>query len=403
MLLLLHLDDDAERASHNVIQLWYSAFIPQSLLGELQGPIAELIRRVNDEIHQETQGKVHSATFPFEKGSIQLTLTREAWLSLTDYLQPPKITMRNARYLRIAVTLAPHRVDYMEESFVRQDPSTRLGAYKFREDGVLLPLGLSKASYNVPNPTMFSNSQIWPMMDYANPLDGWAAQDVDQASGAAEKDVYGKLFYYLLDLIAKVHRRLNNANISFRVFNDDAAVLAEHLCDERFDRIEVSNVSDIGYLGPRPCVDILGSLLKAPKCNQHATLITLFMSAVCDMVTIEEAAPELPHGFQWWEDILNLWIQDRHFDARMACLYKCRDMVFDYDKYFQQYMALHEFETIGTSLDLEMKSQNTVIEEWPMRVKLLPDQPGAKEEFGKVLASSHVGWERYVEWKVAPR
>ena len=34
-----------------------------------------------------------------------------------------------------------------------------------------------------------------------------------------------------------------------------------------------------------------------------------------------------------------------------------------------------------------------------MRLKLRPEQVGAKEEFAILLASSHSGAERYVEWK----
>jgi hypothetical protein len=41
-----------------------------------------------------------------------------------------------------------------------------------------------------------------------------------------------------------------------------------------------------------------------------------------------------------------------------------------------------------------MKKQHTVIEKWPMVLKLRPGQKGAKEEFEMLLSSGYVGTER---------
>lgn len=46
-----------------------------------------------------------------------------------------------------------------------------------------------------------------------------------------------------------------------------------------------------------------------------------------------------------------------------------------------------------------MKEKHTVIEKWPFRLKLRPGQPGAQEEFDRLLAGGVSGKERYVEWK----
>jgi len=64
-------------------------------------------------------------------------------------------------------------------------------------------------------------------------------------------------------------------------------------------------------------------------------------------------------------------------------------------------MREEHFQEIGCHLGLTMERPHTIIEEWPMRLKLLPDLAGAKEEFEILLASSHTGAERYVEWKWA--
>lgn len=48
---------------------------------------------------------------------------------------------------------------------------------------------------------------------------------------------------------------------------------------------------------------------------------------------------------------------------------------------------------------LAVKDRHTIVEEWPLRLKLRPNQVGAQEEFEILASSAHTGAERYVEWK----
>ena len=57
------------------------------------------------------------------------------------------------------------------------------------------------------------------------------------------------------------------------------------------------------------------------------------------------------------------------------------------------------FAKMSWSVGLMVKEENTIIEKWPMRLKLSLPQPGAQEEFDILQASGHSGNERYVEWK----
>lgn len=50
-------------------------------------------------------------------------------------------------------------------------------------------------------------------------------------------------------------------------------------------------------------------------------------------------------------------------------------------------------------LGAAIKDNHTVVEKWPFRLKLRPGQPGAQEEFDRVLAGGVSGKERYVEWQ----
>lgn len=64
-----------------------------------------------------------------------------------------------------------------------------------------------------------------------------------------------------------------------------------------------------------------------------------------------------------------------------------------------RYMEHEDFHGAGEAAGVRMKPKNTVVAEWPLRLKLRPHQKGAKEEFEEKLGSSHTGVERYVEWQ----
>jgi hypothetical protein len=115
----------------------------------------------------------------------------------------------------------------------------------------------------------------------ASPFAGWSLQEVmAQSSGAATNDIGGKLFYHIRRHLSLFHGRINSAPTAFRFLHLDATELSSHLDSEHFDRIEVSNISDMQHLGTPKTIECVGSLLQFHSVNPHATLIMLFMSAV---------------------------------------------------------------------------------------------------------------------------
>ena len=58
-----------------------------------------------------------------------------------------------------------------------------------------------------------------------------------------------------------------------------------------------------------------------------------------------------------------------------------------------------DFNTIEEICGVTIKDSHTIVEQWPLRLKLQPHQAGAQDEFKILLASDHCGHERYVEWK----
>lgn len=64
-----------------------------------------------------------------------------------------------------------------------------------------------------------------------------------------------------------------------------------------------------------------------------------------------------------------------------------------------RFMKKLKFSEAAQLCGTEMNKNHTIIEKWPFRLKLRPGQPGAQEEFDRMLGGGVSGKERYVEWK----
>lgn len=85
--------------------------------------------------------------------SLRVTLKREEWLTISRFCDAPTLTYEKAGNIRLAVTLAPKRVDYRDRwCYSEPSPFVRIAKQQFREDGLLLPFGSSRVGFNTPNP-----------------------------------------------------------------------------------------------------------------------------------------------------------------------------------------------------------------------------------------------------------
>lgn len=57
-------------------------------------------------------------------------------------------------------------------------------------------------------------------------------------------------------------------------------------------------------------------------------------------------------------------------------------------------MEHFSFDKIQSLSGSKIKEPHTVVEKWPMKLKLRHGEKGAKEEFDALFTSSHVGTER---------
>lgn len=89
--------------------------------------------------------------------------------------------------------------------------------------------------------TLFDESGLWWLPDIsADPLFGWNQTEVKTARGAPAHDAYGKLYFYVVDLLSSVHGKVQGLSVEFQLYGDNAENLPQRLGYAKFDRIEVS-------------------------------------------------------------------------------------------------------------------------------------------------------------------
>ncbi|KAI0426602.1 hypothetical protein F5Y09DRAFT_351075 [Xylaria sp. FL1042] len=411
-LLIMLIEEDPNIAAESMLHVWYSALVTEACYTLLQKKLKPIIEDVCSKIVGRPYQTLFGKTWNFGGSSLRLVLTREAWMMLPSYFDVPRgMTKEIAQAVRQAVVNAPSRVDYVDRAVMLRSPAAGLGMIKYRDDGVLVPFGQVREAFSIPNPTFFESSNKWPMMDSADPTDGWSIKTfLATKAGPAKKDTYGQLHHYLKHLFVDFHRYLHSKPVAFELHHVDAKVLNDTLARREFDRIEVSNICDSNYLGIAATLKIFGPLLRRPSTNPHATLITAFLNAVPEAKMISQSIYPVPEAFVTLTDIeatlkyigSDLTMLAERFaqtDAiKMDCAVK---LVGDMDMYFDLYMHLYEFVHAALSAGVEMKKRHTIIPPWPLRVNggLHPTQRD-KEDFKLLLGSAHIGHERYVEWKV---
>ncbi|KAF4438482.1 hypothetical protein F53441_12776 [Fusarium austroafricanum] len=289
LLLIAFTARDPDDTAECMVHIWYSMAIRSSDLEFLQRRAGVPILRVWYLLRNTPDDTVVGTTFTSGKRHLKLTLTKRAWYRLLGFLYIPEgLSLEKANDMRTHTTLSRDRMDFHERHYIFLAPVHRLANLRFRTEGLLLPFGAPRERFSIPNPTFFQDG-FWPLHDMADPLAGWSAKDVEATPiGHATSDIYGKLFYHIKYTIKSFLERISNLSLAIRLLNVDARHLPAHLGPERFDRIDVSNLTDRIYLGIRPTLEVMSPLLQSRSVNPHATLLALFANVIVDNMTFED-------------------------------------------------------------------------------------------------------------------
>lgn len=153
MLLIFLTTAELQKAISCVMHVWYSALIRTEHLQLIRENVYPLVNDVCSKIRNKSQRTLLGKTWTFGCRSLRAVLTREAWMTLLQMLEPQAgLTVEKASEIRTAVTLAAERQDYLDRKLAVMEPAHRVCAETFRKDGLLLPLGYSRKDFAVPNP-----------------------------------------------------------------------------------------------------------------------------------------------------------------------------------------------------------------------------------------------------------
>lgn len=145
----------------------------------------------------------------------------------------------------------------------------------------------------------------------------------------------------------------------FELYHMDVVELLQHLHRDWYDRIEVgilvkwqppvtdaklhtlpqmANISDEGYVGTRESLNMLTPFLRTPQQNPHATILTLYLNAVMEVVKMgdeKEAAPDVRLLTQYLPNF-RLFPPPLVNGAEMCRLWDARALTLDVEKFFKK-------------------------------------------------------------------
>ena len=142
-------------AAEALIHVWYSAFVPSSLVTSLKDQVGSLLQdNCTHTIEAAHDGMIRK-TWTFSPSRVlSITLPEDKWPLVSEYLEVPAgLTEQSAKEIRAAVVMSPERADYRDRWYFKDaTPCMRLAKRRFRSDGLLLPFGHPRTGFNVPNP-----------------------------------------------------------------------------------------------------------------------------------------------------------------------------------------------------------------------------------------------------------
>ena len=241
-------------------------------------------------------------------------------------------------------------------------------------------------------------------------MNGWPTEDIlksGRAHGVPKNDVYGAVYHHVRDVVHRFCERLQKLDISFEMnqcnawyLNEHMATDGRHFCSYRFDRIDLSNITDSMYLGSN-IISSFAPFLKSPAENPHATILTLYMntlkesrpaeSNVTKQKRIDEVMRLMPLTPR---DPLN-HLHRAHYHNLANAVAFFIDSEALYRRFYDEVLM-----PTGKKYNIAVKEKNTIMERWPFALKGGKDVDSEKLELRAMLRSGVKGYALYVEWKL---
>lgn len=246
-------------------------------------------------------------------------------------------------------------------------------------------------------------------MDSFDPLNGWPITVITTPSidvPSPKNDAYGLLYYYLFDHLANFHKRLTsseNKAVHFTLLSCDAKNISNipGIVAHSFDLVDVSNITDRGYLG----VETTLITIARPLLKPDGQLITLFMNYIADL--------QLQNGSGWESeqaqtmlkrasDCLSLDGMMEHFGPMNMLPYRFMnfmDNLKEHDKAWTEYLQTLELEKTAKHMGMKVvKMEKPYRFDVELNKSLRSRFKAIKEILMDRGASGISGHEVYVVW-----
>ncbi|KAG5978949.1 hypothetical protein E4U55_005718 [Claviceps digitariae] len=375
-LLCLSGNDHMTMTAEAMIHMWYSSRLSEDVHEHVQNGLAHIrsrMRKSPGSFLNDPDPTSRCATLEWKQKNIKLTLglsdeQKSSFHKTVDVA--PDLT----RLDELCTQYEDRRKDV--ESFfgnsARMTRSRALGMLMWRVDGSEHPQG-----------SMAEPLSEWPMELLDHPVEDFLAVN----------DVYGKMFYYLRDLLLQFQIRCQSLQLEIELCCIPPKQLPEYLKvnpEDKFDRIEVSQNRLDGTDKTKTSLGEVWEIFRPTSTILDEYTVTAQDSAwnAAQFPSPKDVARRRV-GIQMWEN----WDarSDRHLhDPKLFGFHLLGQ---DETKYMES--------VVGTGfLGLECTRKNRITKRWPNRlIHSRSDKPGI-EKFNRF-----VGWvdnkpQRWLEWQL---
>ncbi|OAA33969.1 MYND finger family protein [Metarhizium rileyi] len=425
MHLLFAQNQDPYLNAEAAIHLMYSAKLPRLLwdhIAKVMGPYFCDLDTTFDELtgHQDSRDSDSCESeipshFVWRHDELEFAavLFGFQWRWLRN-IATPKTQMSSEQASIVRALDIENNCEPLRSAASRMTRSRALGMMKWRRDGLLLPFG---------HPTeaiLFRDDGSYPAGASAEPIGEWPMEVLDFGDDLAQNDVYGKMFYYLRDMLVRFQEERKRFTIRIVVASAKLHDVLHDVPEEIFfDRIHMGELWDFH---PACNLTIAATYLRHRDENPFATMLAMSRQSVVrgteleppgdalgDNLTalasssavLDEYAPPTAIGDGCSKAGLRrrigllMWHNWDKFSDRF--LYNPGLFAF----YVSFALTTGNFDSVFKCgfLGLEYKEKNTITRKWPNRLVHSRNDKPTLRDFNR-----YVGWfdnvpQRWIEWR----
>ncbi|ODA81265.1 hypothetical protein RJ55_04229 [Drechmeria coniospora] len=436
--LLFDQSHDAVHNAETLIHLWYSSRIPLRLHDRVNSVVMKSVlydieRYCAHEDKEDTAERHNRYRFTWraENVLIQSDLKRDQWRAIKDLLDL-KPMHRDFNTLLFRQRDDKLHAESPVRFIARMTHSRAMGRLRWRADGILLPFGHPRDDFTVLNPLFFRSSQgdspttcdVYPPGASREPLAEWPMELLDYPDPLTQNDVYGKMFYWLRDLLVAFQSRVKGLSMTVRLscgsldqVPDWPKPLGSPQGEQMFDRIEVGRLWDDEALATlASCRRLLrhrdenpfaALLTRTRKSVSHAlgTVLADLEGEKRDMLrptntVLDEHAPPVPaEGEVLFGDLLRrhlgllMWRNWDKFSSR----YLQQSDIFGFDGLIDDDEPVRSVVTDGF-VGIKVRQKHRITKRWPNRLVHSRKESPTLRDFNRWLGWAELAPERWLEW-----